>query len=568
MSDNDDNNYIFPTTFKLDKEIKQFQLEDYINRTKNGIVLEKVKPDDEDYDADDLLYTNAILDDTKGDNLDKSRYIQQIVSYINIVSPDNDYINKNIFKNESLYSTGYTYVNNYEFYLNNIGYVDDIYNIAEGNYKYIVFSVTNGMNIINVTASIDVHENISLFGTVVNTVDQRNMSEDDYIMTIQDEIQMALNSSIINNSNNQITSNIFTVSVTKNPNIEDKFTLITTISVIEPYKFICIFSFDSYISLNTIKFTNNDYTINLGKPYKNVKSLKLLSSNFRNTDTVINCYNNLIILKMLNVDTETETEYKYLVPIGNYSVDELLTEIVDGLNLIIFGELIISNYFSYSYNSNTGIIIIEGIDDMYQFNINMNIYINNNRYVSNSRTIWNMLGFIDNITLNDPINNGVIYYKLITNGITKYNKSGMEYTIPYHRPFLGISRNIWISLNDYETIYDVKTNKSYFNKLSFFNISNGNLSHNNIIGYNKLHIQDLIEDANFQDIVTIFPTPIAILDKIHIVLYDEIGTLYNTNNEPHWFILEIVHQVDKLVATDIQSRRDAFGGAKITVPML
>ena len=534
-------NEIFKTSFDLDNEIKRFEMNDYIEKGKRAIELKKISPDDDDYDADDLLYTNAITDDILGDKLDKSRYKQDKITYLNVQSTirTNNYFT---FIDESLLSTGNTYVYTFTFYPFKSLYIDSynalIYFRLKSNFTGSTLqNINTGKDIFYINLDIGKRYTIDALKTDIqsriNDVIYSNISDED--------LQYATDP-----------KNMFIVDVELNEDENDPNIVSITIDIDPNYTYICQFSEEG--QLNPINdYNNNNYTIMLDSPLENVKSIRLISSNIKNSDTIINETNNLIKFSITNADGSynINNNWHYVIQCGDYTIDLLLTKIITELNNIItLNYPTIIDYFKYTYDMITGIIEITSkstytnmfiIDFVYNINLQW-------------RNLLVMLGFKENIT---------VYSNKITNGILKnrkpssrINNSNIElhggktgnilYKVPYMVPVLEKTKNIWIDVNSYQTLLDLNTDIWYFNKFSFFK------------GCEE-------QDGQPQNIVQIFENPIY-LDRLNISLYDDVGFPYNTNSEDHWFIFEIIYETDRLYSTNISSKRDTYGGLHTTRP--
>ncbi len=504
-------NINLPTSFNLNNEVKNFELNDFINKDK-GIELTKMIPDDDEYDADDLLYTNALVDDIEGDKLDKSRYVLDKVTYLNIQSKFRE-TNYFVFSDESHVSTGEkSYYSSYDFF----PYKSLNLNINNNMIYFRIFNSNTGETIVN----LNTNEDIFYINLNINsyTVEQLQTS-------INEKINNTIKSSSHPDQLFDPDVNILNITCENNPDTDDPFIILITINSIDPYQFQCQFSEENQFNGNTpfSTYSVSNYNIKLNNVINNVKSIRLISSNIINSDTIINDYNNII-----NLLLSDGHKWQLIIPVGDYSIDELLTYIIDEMNLIIFNHLGIGSYFEYTYDNITGII---KINKAVVHTLNFII-----EFVENEEIKWRnlrvMLGFKNNI---------MVYTSSITNAIItskKINNKNIVYYDSYMKPNLIKSKSIWINLNNYETIYDVNTNKYYFNKFCFFNNNN---------------------DGEYQQITTIFDNPIE-LSYINISLYDELGMLYNANKTDHWFILEIIYQGDRLYSTNINSQRDYYGG--------
>ena len=529
---------LFPTSFDLDNEIKRYEFNEYIERNKRGIVLDKEVPNDDEYYEDDLLYTNAIRDDIIGDKIDKSRYIQDKITYINIKSNylQNNY-DKNIFADESLYSTGNIFRTSYEFFVFkslNISIMD--------NMIYFRLNDKNtGENLINLSTNQDIFY-ISL-----------DVNHNYSILELQNTLNQRINNFIVNNCGPQLNNavdpdNIINITCVRNDDILDPNIIIVTMDTESPFEFQCQFSIENSSNSSnpsnasnpsnhfntTLKKQSNEYNIVLDTPIQNVKSIRVVSSNIINSDTIITEDNNIVNYSLSDNIPDNTYYWTSIIPVGDYDINELLTFLINDMNLTIFHDLNITNYFTFNYDNITGIITISrSAISTFEFVIDF-MYVEKIKW----RNLLTMLGFKKNITqYTNSITNSIINGRKIHNN-TEY----LINYIPYIMPNLKKPNSIWININDYETLFDLEINKWFFNKFCFFNND---------------------KDGEFQPITTIFENPIK-LSYLKISLFDELGLIYNVNNTDHWFILEIIYQGDRLYGANIDSRRDQFAGAHVT----
>jgi hypothetical protein len=470
-------------SFSYDNEVKKFHMNEYLN--KKNIILEKQSVNSDEYDEDDLLFTNAITDDKVGDELDKSRYVKEHIVFLNVDSRSRNNTD-NLFKDRSLTSSGM----NYNTYHQLISYKDLIIN---SNNCILMFKIKyKGINIQN---SID-KDDIFYISLIIG----KKYDLDELKYTIEDELN-GIQSKIYNEI--VLNNDLFFVNVYQDLNI-DPDNIIIDININElnyqDFSFICEIKDNN--DNRMIYPDPNSYKLVLSSPINNVKSIRMVSNNFKNTDTIINKYNNKIVFR---INGETR-EWTYLIPSGNYSVKELLDDIEYNINLIIFGEYGISNFMSYEYSTITGSIKIY-CNNIYSFILEFKV-----KDELEDRNLLNMLGFNENI-----------YY---FNTEIKNNRF----------PMLEVSQSIWIDLNGYDGIYDIYTQKNYFNRIDF-------------------NIQS-IQNLELNTIVTLFEYPIK-LETLNVKLFDN-RMPYNTNLIDHSFILEIIYIDDRLYATGIQSKRSHY----------
>lgn len=503
------------TAFNLDNEVNKFNLNDYVN--KNTIYLEKNEPEDDEFDKDDLLYTNAIRDDYSGDLFDKGRYSVDNITYLNVSCKEpNNIIN---FADESINSTGNEFKSSYTF----MPFTSMTIDVTD-NILYIKVIDILKSNIIT-----NLSNNTDYFIINLNT---RTYT----LVELENEIYTKMNRYLYDNAtcdsydqlSNASSSDIFTINVETNPDPDDIRPLLITITSHTNFKFMCQFSEFGQESPIENNDSCNNYSIKLQKPIRNVKSIRIISSSCPNSDTFINQYNYVINFSLKDTSIgQIIGSYTYIIPCFDYTIDSLLTNLTDGMNIIILNELSITDYFKYTYDSTSGII------DVYTNPLHMSIKFKINYVVNEKikcRNLYEMLGYRESFTYD--------YVNSFNNIIIKYNKETKTgYETCYKIPKL-IKTSIWIDLNSYETIYDPYNNKFWFNRFCYFE-------------------GDRENDGQFQPIATIFENTIN-LEYLNVKLYDDDGNPYNTNNVCHWFMLEIIYQSDRLIATNINSKRDHY----------
>lgn len=511
----------FPTTFNLDNEVNKFNLNDYVNKNSNNIYLSKMIPDEDDFDKDDLLYTNAIRDDSEGDKFDKARYIVDNILYLNVDTcmcssstsgTSGTSCTSCTFIEESMNSTGNLYTDNYVF----MPYTSMTIDVTDNMIYFKVINKKKSVELVNYS------NNTNLFSV---SIDRKTYT----ILTLQSEIENKMNDYLYNNSvsinNDQLSDtgsphNIFSVSVINNPDIDDPRLLIITItSTTLNYNFVCQFSeFGQDPILNC---GNDNILFTLQSPINNVKSIRIVSSHIINNDTFINMNNNIV-----SISLESLGLWYYIVPNYDYTIDTLLQNMINGLNVIINTNTGYLNYLSYSYDTLTGIINIYK-DPIYITDFKLDL-IKNDKIKSSGRNIFQMLGFNkSNMEYFSSSFSNMIIKSSIVNG------SYMTYETSYSMPCL-IKSSIWVDFNSYETIFDVKNNYWRFNRFCIYN--------------------DEI-DLQFQPICTLFEIPVK-LETLNIKFYDDDAIEYK--DIKYWFMLEIIYQGDRLVATNINTKRDQF----------
>ena len=224
---------------------------------------------------------------------------------------------------------------------------------------------------------------------------------------------------------------------------------------------------------------SNTYTINLNKTFHNLKKIKLISTEFPNTEKVINDHpinkqNNLFYWKLLN---DGDHMYSIGVSPGNYTTDSLVGAMTAAIQSVQRINPKINDGTNYQYNNNNSVSI--SIDtNVYTFTI----------------TFYNQI-FIDN-----PFT------------YEKQDSFGYYYIVVYH-PSHNLSANTSIiisnaidfylftaaSINGTQTIDTVITNNYYSIKLNKFNPNSINSTTSNNGGGVGVSIQYAIYSRLYFD---------------------------------------------------------------------
>lgn len=467
---------------------------------------------DEDY-IDDIMNYNKINDvNTKLNDVNTmviknrdNRYFIEQKLYFNVKI--NNYCKHKLttyFQDESFYSSGNDFIQKYTYY----PYIDKENIKAHYIYMKIMYQNT------------DVLYNIS-------NVTENNYYDNDIhqIFILYDEFNTK--SAIIENTLNKY---IKETCKTQINNISEK-TFFSVYGYVDDYgECISIYSKEDIkfklefdiIDKNDNKQEYNNNIYKLDKIYNNIKSIKVIDMNIKFSDTIINKYNDTIKFKIYKVNTYLEEDELYIdwkifyIEHYNYTIKELCEYIERELNTICDMKL-----FEICV-SLSNIIEIKIINMNYKFEFEFI------ETITSQRSLHNMLGFKNNKTEFPTY--------IFTNQFIINNGKNLYYKTYKHLNF-EISNYMFMTINDIENLYDVHTQKYYFNKLNKFN-------NNNFIQY-QTYIQ-----YNFQTIL-------KKLEFLKINFYDSTGQLYNFNNDDNSIVLEITYFIDKLVGTDISSNRNA-----------
>ena len=137
---------------------------------------------------------------------------------------------------------------------------------------------------------------------------------------------------------------------------------------------------------NQTEYPNpNNYQIDLTEEYKDILTVSLISSNIPKSQYLINTSNNI-----LNFIDSNSIEYEVQIPIGNYTISELTTQVENSLNAI--GS---SNTFTVTSDSKTNKVIISSITNFQLlFDGGTENYNNTTRTIYKENSIGKLLGFL------------------------------------------------------------------------------------------------------------------------------------------------------------------------------
>lgn len=200
---------------------------------------------------------------------------------------------------------------------------------------------------------------------------------------------------------------------------------------------------------------NNHYIISLNKTFYNVNKLRLISTEFPNTDKIIRDtpalrQNNLLYWQILG---DGETIYNISVTPGNYNITDLINEINDKISNVSIINNNITSTSTYSYSSS--------FSSKVSININSNIF---------------MIQFFGTLTIQNPFNftispsNSNIYF-LEVNHPNHLLQVGTQITIQNSTPIGVIPDNV---INTTQTIKSIVDENHYIIQLPPFNILNNN----------------------------------------------------------------------------------------------
>jgi len=200
---------------------------------------------------------------------------------------------------------------------------------------------------------------------------------------------------------------------------------------------------------------NNHYIISLNKTFYNVSKLRLVSSEFPNTDKIIRDtpmfrQNNLLFWQSLN---DGETIYKITLTPGNYNVSNLCDEINNQVSTVNIANANITSGTTYNYSKT--------------FRSETKIDINNNIF---SIKFFGVLNIQNPFNINTNSANTNIYY-LTVNHPNHLLQVGTKITIQ-NSTSIGIVPDYIINTD--QTIYSIIDANYYTIQLNQFNILSNN----------------------------------------------------------------------------------------------
>ena len=569
-------------TLGVEEDLRRFARKEYLeSRNQQVLVGTSDHVVDQDTPPDDMLLTNALTEDKVQDQIDKTRYLKEIKSYVTINSiarqmPTEETMDQLIedggYGND-LFSTGGHYVTLFNFAPYVIVDVDGETTVpVKVNMNQIRFRLqdhTHPTNVVQVLTPLS-SKDFDVYLPLSNgyTLDQ-----------LQTALEISVNMVASTGhplANSPSPKHMFSFNVTYNPHINpDRVTIQVTSQ--SNFEYTLDFYSQGSLTNNPIAapipatdaeyvvqnpnvgctdatFANilptvypfaNCYALNLDKTYKNIKSIRVISSEIPNTDTIINSYNNHITFQLIdkrlpaptrqdpysqNIRTKSGSiVWEVYLPYGNYNLAQLVAEIEQAINQLLDTEAELENVFKITANAITNTFII-ATKNPYAFTWDFNA---NSNY--KSRNLYVMLGFpVSAITTYTSQFDNLINLNVGTVSDPHFIKK------PYQAIVLMKSNVVWLQLNNYEDIYDTATNVKYFCQFSLDGTPDNTYAHDTFVP--NVHV--------FVDI------PKAELNSVDVRIYDNLGLPYNFNGADHSFVLEITQHIDRVMGNDLSSRRD------------
>lgn len=357
--------------------------------------------------------------------------------------------------------------------------------------------------------------------------------------------------------------------------------------VIRPY----IRNLSNDIIFRRFMFPNpNSYEIQLSRAFTNVKSIRLLSTEIPNVYNVVNKYNNIITLDIIDLDKElnyNESQigitrsipirtgnsfFNYLLiqlPIGSYDFQSLLQMFQTTLNEAVSREYHddFHNLFTVTGNTHTGKVKIKLNDPEGR---NLAFHLAFTETVRQYTDLWYILGFPSPMLINpdstprhvkemtnlfdfgqNPIFQRLQDQSTITNGgqltVGLPSSTVENYRIirPYRRPDLNI-KYIYLVIEGLGAVEEVlgPDQNVVFDSTNVFakillNVPLGETAYNTFISNPKIFVD----------------SPLPRLDRLKIRWIDPFGLPVDFQGVNHSFTLELVTYIDKIQSTGFDSKR-------------
>lgn len=244
---------------------------------------------------------------------------------------------------------------------------------------------------------------------------------------------------------------------------------------------------------NPIDYPNtNNYQVDLTEEYREILSVTLISSNIPKSQYLINNSNNV-----LDFIDSTSTTYSIQIPVGNYTISELTTQIQTSMNASGTTDV-----YNVTSNSKTNKITIATASNFQLlFNGGTEKYNNSERNIYKDNSIGKLLGY----TITDLT--GANSYT----SQNQYNLNGPTYVL-LHINELNNLDGIKNSIIDAYAKIPLDTNQ---NEYKYF------------------------KNSNDYNVITEFSPPLARLSQLNIRFLNYDNTFYDFGGLEHTFLLKI-----------------------------
>lgn len=329
----------------------------------------------------------------------------------------------------------------------------------------------------------------------------------------------------------------------------------------------------------------NYYEFTLPKVYNNIKSIRLISSEFPNTLGVINNLNNICILdiqsnstisiiNLLSLEVSPFSFIVFQLDPGYYTLIDLAIHLQSKLNIAVsrFINPALGITFIVDFDQNTGKSRIIMSNTSYKFHLKfwfINDIFNGNIPISEYDNLWYKLGFQYPYDVNtdgsdkyvqernnlfdhgvNPLfsnDNAPTDYSYQNSIIVPSSNTDYHLIIPYRYPDLQPNHYIYMLIQGMETVVDVGTtnsttvnfkNEKIFAKI-VLNVPVGNIAYNSYVDSPMIY----------------FETPLPKLLKLKFKFVDFAGTPVDFQSRNHSFTLEIIEYIDQLNTNHYSSYR-------------
>jgi len=281
----------------------------------------------------------------------------------------------------------------------------------------------------------------------------------------------------------------------------------------------------------------NMYTITLDPPRRHIRAIRLVSVEGPRFLDAVNEFNNLLLLDVINPCTCQSFEWPdempfalILIPIGTYTIDGLLKQMIDLMNQVVAPEIFKTQNgkqcqpFSYFYDPASGQI---DIISEYEFHLKFFFSPTNPQF-----HLWEMLGYefpYPRDEMNQPT-----YVKNFSNLVEQESPlvAGQVNRIPFSRPSLDIFDYVYLAVEGLRVIQDeaVANDTDIFAKV-------------------------LVRENRFISSTRIYSEPLDRLEQIKVKWIDQFGNLLDMKGQENSFLLEIIEYQDRLKDADFSSQR-------------
>jgi len=375
-----------------------------------------------------------------------------------------------------------------------------------------------------------------------------SINRDEYInITLEKNVLTGLYSSDTLDASDNLITIIYTADILNN------LFIATGDDIIRPY-----YQDGDLIKKRIYKYKDpSKYTVELSKKYINIKSLRLLSVEIPNTINNITEFNNIIMIDIIDNNTNNSIPLKpgkspvnYIIlqlDIGHYNIEDLILKMNTKINTIVndYNDLGLTNIFEITYDNSSGRIDINLVNYApYNLAFHLKFWFSDKQ--TEYLDLWYMLGFSYYHELNSD---GSDKYVITRNNLFNYGNNSL---LNFNRPEFNILKPYkWPNLNPVDYIYLIIKNINY-------NIIDNNKHIDNIFGKIIFNVPYGEFTTSFVNTPVIFDTTLISLHDLHIEWRDYCGNLVNFQNNNHSLTFEIIEYIDELEETNMNTRRGIY----------